>query len=56
MCCAQCGQHIDDNNQCAATVHYSCGHVEHEDCYFDQHPHNIVCLICGKRSIMLLFK
>jgi hypothetical protein len=39
-----------------AVVHYWCGHVEHDDCYFDHHPHNLVCLICGDRSDFLVFK
>ncbi len=27
-----------------AIVHYSCRHVEHEDCCFDHHPHNMCAL------------
>jgi ribosomal protein S27E len=53
--CAQCGQHII-YSELSAIVYYSCGHVEHEDCYFDHHPHNIIYLICGERSVMLAFK
>ncbi len=52
---AQCGQHIIFR-ELNAIVHSSCGHVEHEDCYFDQYPLNIICLICGERSVMLVFK
>ncbi len=55
IACAQCGQHII-YSEFSAIVHYSCGHVEHEDYYFDHHPHNIICLICGERSVMLAFK
>jgi hypothetical protein len=43
---AQCGQHIIFS-ELNAIVHYSCGHVEHEGCYFDQYRHNIICLIYG---------
>jgi ribosomal protein S27E len=53
--CAQCGQHIIDR-ELGAIVHYSGGHLEHENCYFDHHPHNIICLICGERSVILIFK
>jgi ribosomal protein S27E len=53
--CAQCGLRIVYDNE-GAIVYYSCGHVEHEDCYFDHHPHNIVCLVCGTRSDILVFK
>ena len=39
-----------------AGVCYSCGHVEHEDCYFDNHPHNLTCLVCGIQSKSIEFK
>ena len=53
--CACCGGVvvIDAHD---ATVHYSCGHVEHEDCYFDNHPHNLTCLVCGIQSKILEFE
>ena len=69
ICCAQCGQHInavdnsggggsggDNNNRQCAIILYSCGRVEHEDCYFNHHPNNIICLVCGKHSNILLLK
>jgi hypothetical protein len=37
-------------------VHYLYDHVEHEDCYFDHHPHNVKYLMCGKGSDFLMFK
>ena len=53
--CACCGGVvvIDAHD---AIVHYSCGHVEHEDCYLDNHPHNVTCLVCGIPSKTLNFK
>ena len=39
-----------------AIVHYICGHVEHEDCYFDNLPHNLTCNVYGKESKVLVFK
>lgn len=38
------------------TVHYSCRHIKHDDWFFNYHPHNLVCLVCGKLSDFLLFK
>ena len=53
--CACCGGVvvIDSHD---ATVLYSWDHVEHEDCYFDNHPHNLTCLVCGIQSKILEFK
>jgi hypothetical protein len=53
--CAQCDLCIIYGNDDGA-VDYSCGHVEHEDCYFDRHPHNVICLICGERFNFLVFR
>lgn len=44
------------NDRHDALVQYMCGHVEHEDCYLENHPHNLVCLICGTQSTHVLFK
>lgn len=53
--CTNCGLNIDFVDD-EPTVHYSCGHVEHEDCYFNHHPHNMICLECAVVSSFLLFK
>ena len=39
-----------------AIAQYACGHVEHEDCYFHHHPHNLTCLVCGVESELIYFK
>jgi transcriptional regulator len=53
--CAQCSLcTIFDNDD--AIVHYLYSHVEHEDCYFDHHPHNMICLVCDERPDFLVFK
>jgi hypothetical protein len=36
-------------------VYYSCGHIEHKDCYLDYHPSNVICLICGVVSNRVFF-
>jgi hypothetical protein len=54
LTCAQCSLRIVYDND-DVIVHYSYGHVEHEDCFLDHHPHNMVCLICGERSDILVF-
>ncbi len=43
-------------NELSVIVHYSRGYVEHGDCYFDHHPHNIIYLTWEECSIMLVFK
>lgn len=53
--CSTCGLMIDILAD-EPTVHYSCGHVEHSECYFNHHPHNSVCFICNILSCFLLFK
>jgi len=53
--CAQCGLCIIYNND-DDVVDYSSRNVEPDDCYFDHHPHNVICLICGGRSNFLAFK
>ena len=55
LACAQCGKHILHNDD-DGIVYYSCGHIEHEECYCDHHPHNLICLICGIVSTFLIFK
>lgn len=53
--CAQCGLCITYESH-DAVVHYECGHIEHEDCYFDHHPQGKICPKCGERSGSLVFK
>ena len=37
-------------------VEYMCQNIEHEECYFDTHPHNLICVSYGVISNYLLFK
>jgi hypothetical protein len=37
-------------------VQYECLHIEHEKCFFDNHPHNTTCVVCGLVSNVLMFK
>ncbi len=43
------------NNGVNGLVYYSCGHIEHKDCYLDYHPSNVICLICGVVSNRVFF-
>ena len=52
--CALCGLLIVFDGS-DAVVHYQCGHLEHEECFFEHHPHNAVCVVCGKPSHPLYF-
>ena len=54
--CAQWGLRIIYDSH-DAIVHYLYGHLEQQkDRYFDHHPHNFICLICGKHWNFLMFK
>ena len=43
--CAQCSLSITYDSH-DAVVHYECGHIEHEDCYFDKHSQDKICPKC----------
>jgi hypothetical protein len=43
-------------NKLSVIVHYLYGYIEHDDGYFDHHPHNIIYLTWEECSIMLVFK
>ena len=53
--CAQCGLCITYDSH-DAVVHYECGHVEHENCYFDRHPQVKICPKRRERSDTVVFK
>jgi ribosomal protein S27E len=52
--CSLCNRVIiNDGVNCF--VYYSCAHIEHEDRYYDSHPSNVICLICGVVSNGVFF-
>ncbi|CAM4814230.1 unnamed protein product [Rotaria magnacalcarata] len=38
--CTVCGLNADYEAD-EPTVHYACGHLEHSECFFNHHPHNL---------------
>ena len=52
--CALCGLLIVFDGL-DAVVQYQCGHLEHEECYFEHYPHNAVCVVCRKPSQLVYF-
>lgn len=51
--CMTCHQPIIDPT--VDIVEYICGHLEHVDCYYELHHHNLKCLICHMISSIVYF-
>ena len=53
--CVLCGFYVNIFMENEA-VYFSCGHVEHADCFFFKHPSDNRCQKCGTKSLCIIFK